>query len=83
MDQAVQHETEYCPCVRDTESAMRVAIATTHGQVVVGDAVAGGLAADAQEDRAAGGAVVVEELEVALLELPVVLKRKAAARWPA
>jgi hypothetical protein len=52
---------------------MRVA---THGQVVVGDAVAGRLAADAQEDRAAGGAVVVEELEVALLELAVVLKSR-------
>ena len=52
---------------------MRVA---THGQVVVGDAVAGGLTADAQEDRPAGGAVVIEELEVALLELPVVLKSR-------
>lgn len=52
---------------------MRVA---THGQVIVGDAVAGGLAADAQEDRAAGGPMVVEELEVALLELPVVLKSR-------
>uniref|UniRef100_A0A0A9F4H4 Uncharacterized protein n=1 Tax=Arundo donax TaxID=35708 RepID=A0A0A9F4H4_ARUDO len=37
-----------------------------HGQVVVGDAVAGGLAADAQEDGATGGAVGVQELEVAL-----------------
>lgn len=35
------------------------ASAATHGQVIVGDAVAGGLAADAQEDRAARGAVVV------------------------
>jgi len=43
-----------------------------YGQVVVRDAAAGGLAADAQEDRPAGGAVVVEELEVALLEPPVV-----------
>ena len=46
----------------------------THGQVVVRDAAAGGLAADAQDDRPAWGAVVVEELEVALLEPPVVLR---------
>jgi hypothetical protein len=50
----------------------------THGEVVVRDAAAGGLAADAQEDRPAGGAVVVEELEVALLEPPVVLRAVAA-----
>lgn len=49
----------------------------THGQVVVGDAAAGGFAADAEEDRAAGGAVVVEELEVPLLEPPVVLQSAA------
>lgn len=42
------------------------------GQVVVGDAVAGGLAADAQEHRPRGVVVVVEELEVALLELAMV-----------
>lgn len=46
--------------------------AMSHGQVVVGDAVAGGLAADAQEHRAAAG-VVVGELVVPLLELAVVL----------
>lgn len=48
----------------------------SHGQVVVGDAVAGGLAADAQEHRAAAAAaagVVVGELVVPLLELAVVL----------
>lgn len=50
----------------------------THGQVVVGDAVAVELAADAQEGRAAGGAVVVQELEVPHLESPVILQRQ----WP-
>lgn len=45
-----------------------------HGEVVVRYAVAGVLAADAQEDRAVGCAVVVQELEVAQLELPVVLE---------
>ena len=52
----------------------------THGQVVVGDAVAGRLAADAQEDRPAGGAVVVQEFEVPLLESPMVLRSPAARR---
>lgn len=49
------------------------------GQVVVGEAVAGGLAADAQEDRAGGVGVVVQELEVALLEFAVVLR--ACRSW--
>jgi hypothetical protein len=47
----------------------------THGEVVVGDAVAGVLAADAQEDGALRRAVVIQGLEVTLLELPVVLQR--------
>lgn len=47
------------------------------GEVVVGEAVAGGLAADAQEHRAGGVVVVVQELEVALIELAVVLRARS------
>ena len=48
-----------------------------HGHVVVGDSVAGLLAAEAQEHRAGGVVVMVQELEVALLELAVVLQARS------